>query len=327
LSIDPLVEPKPSPSILAPIIIFLGIFAITLVVPPLGLIISVILPTPLILVFLANGRMAGLIAAGLIFLLLLALAGPNQAIVFLGEFAVMAMVMAEAIKARFPFEKCIAFSAGCAAVVSLVLLFSVHAGSEKSAAEFFQEQIQKGIEQTMASVEDASDGQAVAEDTLKFAEESAKKLASAYPAFLAVGLLVTAIINYFAVMFVWPRLYGTAPFAAAEVSRWVLPDQFIWPLILSGLAAFFASGGLQVFGLNIFVLFLVIYFLQGMAIVVYLLVKKSVPTFFRVIIFVIIFTQPLFIGILIGTGVFDLWVDFRKIRVAGPESPDKDARD
>ena len=316
-------ESNPPPNILAPIIIFLGIFALTLAVPPLGLVVSIILPAPIILIFLANGRRAGWITAALLFLILLALAGPNQAIVFLGEFAVMAIIMAEAIKANFPFEKCIIFSATGAAVVSLTLLLSVHAGGEKSASEFFQEQIKKSIEQTLESVEDAGKDQAEMEATLKFAEESSKKFASAYPAFLAVGSLLTAIINFLAVMFIWPRFYGTALFSSVNFSKWVLPDQFVWPLILSGLVAFFASDGLQLLGINLLIIFLVIYFLQGMVIVLDLLRNKNVPVFLRIIIFIIIFTQPLFIGILIGMGVFDLWVDFRKIRVAHPEFPDE----
>ena len=319
-------ESKPPPGILAPVIIFLGIIALTLAVPAVGLISSIFLPTPIILIFLANGRRAGWISAGLLFFILLALAGPNQAVVFLGEFAVMAIIMAESIKADLPFEKCIAFSAMGAAVISLSLLLSVHVDGGKSASDFFQEQVKKSIEQTMESIEESVDEPADVKATLKFAEESSKKLALAYPAFLAVGTLLTAIINFFAVRFVWRRFYGATLFSSGEISKWVLPDQFVWPLIFSGLVTFFASGGLEVFGLNLLILILVVYFLQGMAVVIDLLNRKNAPVFLRVIIFVIVFTQPLFMGILIGMGVFDLWVDFRKIRVAHREYPDENER-
>lgn len=315
-------ESNPPPNILAPIIIFIGIFALTLAVPTLGLFVSIILPTPIILIFLANGRRAGWASATALFFILLALAGPNQAIVFLGEFVVMAIIMAETIKGSFPFEKCILFSAAGAAVISLSLLVSVHGGGEKSASEFFQEQIKKSIEQTFESVENAGKDQADMETMRKFAEESSIKFAAAYPAFLAVGSLFTAIINYLAVMFLWPRFYGTSLFSSVEFSKWILPDQLVWPLILSGLASFLASGGLQVFGFNFLILFLAVYFLQGAVIVLHLLQSKKVPVFLRIIIFIIIMTQPLFMGILIGMGIFDLWVDFRKIRVRLPEIPE-----
>lgn len=314
-------ESNPPPNILAPIIIFIGIFALTLAVPTLGLFVSIILPTPIILIFLANGRMAGWVSAAALFFILLALAGPNQAIVFLGEFVVMAIIMAETIKGSFPFEKCILFSAAGATVISLSLLISIH-GGEKSASEFFQEQIKKSIEQTFETIENAGKDQVDMETMRKFAEESSIKFAVAYPAFLAIGSLFTAIINYLAVMFLWPRFYGTSLFSSVEFSKWILPDQLVWPLILSGVASFLASGGLQVLGLNFLLLFLAVYFLQGAVIVLHLLQRKKVPVFLRIIIFIIIMTQPLFMGILIGMGIFDLWVDFRKIRVRLPEIPE-----
>jgi len=67
--------------------------------------------------------------------------------------------------------------------------------------------------------------------------------------------------------------------------------------------------------LNLFVITAVIYGLQGMAVAVYFLDKKSVPVFLWVIVFILIFSQPLLIGLLLGLGLFDTWLDFRKLKV------------
>jgi len=72
-------------------------------------------------------------------------------------------------------------------------------------------------------------------------------------------------------------------------------------------------------GLNLFVIMLVIYFAQGMSIVTHFLKARKVPVFLWIALFILIFAQPLFIGLVAGIGVFDIWVDFRKIRNPLPE--------
>ena len=59
---------------------------------------------------------------------------------------------------------------------------------------------------------------------------------------------------------------------------------------------------------------MVIYFAQGMSIVVHFLKARKVPIFLWLFLFIVIFLQPLFIGLIAGMGVFDIWADFRKIR-------------
>ena len=47
---------------------------------------------------------------------------------------------------------------------------------------------------------------------------------------------------------------------------------------------------------------------------VHFLKARKVPIFLWLFLFIIIFAQPLFIGLIAGMGVFDIWADFRKIR-------------
>jgi uncharacterized protein YybS (DUF2232 family) len=59
---------------------------------------------------------------------------------------------------------------------------------------------------------------------------------------------------------------------------------------------------------------MVIYFAQGMSIAIHFLKTRKVPIFLWLIFFILIFAQPILIGLIAGIGVFDIWVDFRKIR-------------
>jgi len=322
-----LAESNSLPNALVPLIIFVGILALTLIVPKFGLIVSVILPTPIILVSLTHGRQAGLVLSALVFSILLFLVGPGEAIGFISQYAILAIIMAESIRYGFSFDKCIAFSSIGAAVVALAMVYSFQSGGEKSATDYFQENINKTIEKVKTSVKELSTesgkDQAEIEATLKLIESYSEKIVSVFPAYFSIGVLFTAILNFFIVIYIWPKFYGKRIFELVEFSNWILPDAFVWPLIFSGLLVFIGSEGLQVLGMNLLIVILTIYCLQGAIIAFDLLNRKNVPVVFSILIIFIltIVTQFLFIGILIGMGIFDLWVDFRKIRVSPPASP------
>ncbi|HJO00489.1 MAG TPA: DUF2232 domain-containing protein, partial [Nitrospinaceae bacterium] len=85
---------------------------------------------------------------------------------------------------------------------------------------------------------------------------------------------------------------------------------------------FLADGTLGVAGINLFLLVLVVYFFQGLAILIYFLESRNVPVFFWILIFFVIVFQPLLIGGAMGLGVFDTWMDIRKVRISQEQSPE-----
>ncbi|NIQ02816.1 MAG: DUF2232 domain-containing protein, partial [Nitrospinaceae bacterium] len=89
----------------------------------------------------------------LVFGVLLALMGMTQAMMFLAEYAVMAILMAETIRMGLPLDRSIFFSALAATVVSLVLLFVMFSDRETTGSGFFQEQIQKHFDESMKTLE------------------------------------------------------------------------------------------------------------------------------------------------------------------------------
>jgi uncharacterized protein YybS (DUF2232 family) len=109
-------------------------------------------------------------------------------------------------------------------------------------------------------------------------------------------------------------------FHEARFSDWVIPDQVIWVLIGSSAVFLLADNVLGSIGINLLLMTLVAYFIQGVAITIYFLESRNVPVFFWVLIFFVILLQPLLVGVSIGLGVFDTWMDLRKIRVIGKQN-------
>jgi len=66
--------------------------------------------------------------------------------------------------------------------------------------------------------------------------------------------------------------------------------------------------------INALIVLMVIYFFHGLSIVLFFLNKYNVPSWARFGIYFFIVVQQLFFVVLVFGGLFDQWVDFRKMR-------------
>jgi uncharacterized protein YybS (DUF2232 family) len=70
---------------------------------------------------------------------------------------------------------------------------------------------------------------------------------------------------------------------------------------------------IRLIGVNGLLVLLTIYFIQGIAIVSFFFEKKKLPRAIRVILYLMIALQQLFLLVIICIGLFDMWINFRKI--------------
>jgi uncharacterized protein YybS (DUF2232 family) len=96
------------------------------------------------------------------------------------------------------------------------------------------------------------------------------------------------------------------------LSHWSAPEFIIWIFIITGGLLLFPNEQIRFFNLNIFILACFLYLLQGLAIVSFLFQNKKVPIFFRYLFYFLIAVQQFLMIPIALTGLFDIWVDFRK---------------
>ncbi len=101
-------------------------------------------------------------------------------------------------------------------------------------------------------------------------------------------------------------------------SDWRFPEQLIWIVIGSGIAAVMPIGGAKVIGINILLAVGALYFFQGIAVLAKLFAKWSVPKPMRAFLFAIAILQGAGFVALAALGIADIWVAF------GTPKPDKD---
>ena len=309
-------EPSQPKNLLLPVVLVCILIFALMVFPPLGVLIGILSPFPLVFIYLQRGRQVGMALIALVFVVLLLLVGANQAMLFLAEYALMALLLGEMIRIKLPCDRCIAISALASGLVSIVLLLVLFGDQDTSVKEFFEQQFRAHFSQSMEAFESVGENKAEVADMKAFAERTAEGFAASYPAFLLIGSLIGSAANYALVRIAWTRLYGPGLFSGGAFSEWLCSENLIWAFILSSAALFLGEGMVADAGLNVFLVVLVIYFTQGLSIVVYFLKARNVQVFFWFVLFILIFVQPLLIGLVAGLGLFDIWADFRKLRKA-----------
>ena len=102
--------------------------------------------------------------------------------------------------------------------------------------------------------------------------------------------------------------------AFGPLDQWQAPELMVWGVIAAGFASFLLKGIVQILAINALIVMVVIYVFHGISIVLFFLKKYNAPSWIRFgIYFLLIFQQIFLLGLAIA-GLFDQWIDFRKIR-------------
>ncbi len=293
----------------------------------MGLIAGLLIPAPLVLIYLRYGKQIGLISIAVIFFGLLVATGAQRAILFVTEYAILAVILGETIRASFPYEKSIVFGTLGSVVLSAVLIAVIASGQDTSLVGLFEDQFRKGAEQYIKTVEGIEKDPTKIEALRQIADRITELFAVSFPALVVVGSLAAATINYLFVRWLWVRYYRIDTyFENVDLTRLLLPDPWVWLMIVAAASSMLGEGFTQAAGLNLTIVMAVLYCLQGFSIVLHFLKARDIPRFFWFLAFFLILTQPVLLGLVGGAGLFDIWIDFRKIR-EHPVEPDNDIED
>jgi uncharacterized protein YybS (DUF2232 family) len=107
-----------------------------------------------------------------------------------------------------------------------------------------------------------------------------------------------------------------------ELALWSTPDWLIWLLLVTGFGLFIPLAPLSTASLNCFVCIAVVYFCQGLAIMAFYFNRLAMPSFARGLVYFITIVQPVLALLVCAAGIFDLWVDFRRLKPSNPQTGD-----
>jgi len=285
-------------------------------IPFLGIFISLITPLPILFYYQKLGRLPGIFisfAASIVAISLLRLFETQLGVFFIVEFGIIGLTLSEMLRKNLSIEKTVLYSVFIILGTGTVLFYLYSAINFVSPWTFIVQQINEKVSQTV----NLSNELGMSAEQLELLEASSQNLANflvrSFPSFAVVGMVFIIWINLMMAKMVYNILKLEFP-DFGDLSRWKAPDVLVWGIIVSGLLLLSRVLILKSIGLNILIVFLCVFFFQGMAIVSYFFHKKSVPVILRGLGYMLIVFQQIFLFIVIGLGLFDVWADFRRLK-------------
>ena len=146
--------------------------------------------------------------------------------------------------------------------------------------------------------------------------QSAELVRIAFPAMIVIASVFDTLINYWVAGKILNRFgYKLAPFI--PFYKWRASKSFFWSYLVGLLILLINTNYklpfLERIGVNIQLLFSVIFLFTGLAVVSFILRHYKVKPIISWVVYIIIFIQPIFSFAVTWVGILDVWLDFRKI--------------
>ena len=285
--------------------------AVCTVVPIAGLMGSAFIPVPLVFFRAKLGRPAATVIA-LAALGCAVLLGGRLEVLFFGELLLIGFAMGELMARQWPLEKTVAAVCVAVMIAGLAGLLASSLGTGQGLLTTLSEGVRYHLELSLQLYQQMG----LSEDQLHFLESSMEGiqqvLVGMMPALVIDSTLMVTWISLLAARGVCQRRGLPFPDYGA-LNRWKAPELMVWGVIGSGVLLLVPTLAAKMVGLNGLVVFMVIYFFQGMAVVAFFFQKKQIPRLARMVLYGLIAVQQLVMLAVIGVGFFDTWFNFRKL--------------
>jgi len=240
------------------------------------------------------------------------LAGYPQIIIFCFEFGLVGLILSEIYRRKYTLGLTM-FLGTCATLIIGAIFLTLIALSQKMGPmEMILGYFQENLGATIRAYEEMGLEPEKVAQLKEYGKILTNVLEMIYPALSIIG---SGLVVYIAVVFSRPlfRLGGVQYPDFAPMGQWQSHDFLVWGVIAAGFALFLSTGGIRFVAINGLIVMAVIYVFHGLAIVLFFFNKYNVPHWVRFGVYLLILFQQIFWIVLSLAGLFDQWIDFRKI--------------
>jgi uncharacterized protein YybS (DUF2232 family) len=303
------------------VLVVVGLLASGSAFPALGVFLSVLSPVPFVLLRLRHGFHAMIAALGVTALAVAGLSSLGEAAVFLLMFGFPALLLAEGLRRGSRPESLVTALAALLTLGGMgVLVLASNAWTHPLRAIGQYGDVLLGqMEALSARLGVPGDGSGSPAGSTLLPGFLRVMFRVAFPALFFAGSLLTAaghVVLLRALMRRWPAQFGESN---PEAFRWQLPEFLVWVFIGAGSLYLTGVARLQAVGLNVLIVLIALYFLQGLSIGVSLFQRFRLPKFLVAVSVLLLLFQPLFPLLVAGVGLFDVWFGFRRLSL--PKTP------
>jgi len=280
-----------------------------------GPFLSLLTPLPFVYYVTKLGFHRGLQVAALAMAAMVLTAGVMghpQLILFGVEFVSLGLFLAVLFSRKMSTGRTICLATGLMLLLSLALVFFLALSREMNIGEVMVSYLDDHLKATIKSYQQMGLTKEQALELEGYGRAVLDILRRIYPSLVIVGTGFAVWINVAMakLLFRYGKLEYPDPM---PMDRWQAPDHLVWGVIFSGFALFVISGTGKWVAINVLIVAMAVYLFQGLSILFFFLNKYHVPTWMRVGIYFLIAVQQVFFALMALVGLFDQWIDFRKI--------------
>ncbi len=289
------------------------IFAIAIYLPLAGFFCALFIPLPTLFYRSKLGRKTGGIVPIASTILMVIIAGRVSVdIFFFFEMLLLGFVLSELIEKDLSIEKTILFTSGIVLAAAFAVLFIYSSLSSYSIKKLVSDYVSSNLELTMALYKNMD----ISEERIHMISKSLEHIHYALVRLLPALLIsITLFASWTNLMLAKPLLAGKKLFFPdyGPLKMWRPPEQLVWGVVASGGMLLVPDTTVKMLALNGLLVLMTIYFFAGIAIVSYFFEKKGLPRMLRIFLYSFIAIQQIALLLVVGVGLFDIWLNFRKI--------------
>jgi uncharacterized protein YybS (DUF2232 family) len=301
--------------ILTGVAITLIILATSVKLPIIGFFCSLFLPLPILFYRSKLGRTTGIIVPAASLIILIAITGRFSVdIIFFVELLLLGFLLSELLELDMTVEKTILYASGSIILASVIGLVVYSNLSGINIYTLISSYVAANLEMTLSLYESMG----VSEENIYDISQSLDKIRYVFIRILPAMVIASSLfVTWSNLLIARPilKLKGLYMPDFGELNLWKAPDLLIWVLIACGLLVLMPASSFKIIGLNGLLVILTIYFFQGIAVVSFFFQKKRFPRALRFFFYFLIAVQQIFLLFIIGLGLFDMWINFRKLNL------------
>lgn len=304
-----------SKDILSGIAITTLIFAVSVYMPIIGFISALFIPLPTLFYRSKLGRKTGAIIPVLTILLMTVfLGGVSIDILFFFELLLLGFILSELFELDLTVEKTMLYASSFVVLTGIVCLLFYSQVSNTGIIALVSEYVAKNLELTLALYENMG----VSAENIQMISASLNNIQYVLVRIIpAIVVTSTFFVSWSCLLIAKPMLKSRKLFypAFGSLNLWKAPESLVWGVIGSGVMLILPYKTLKIIGLNILLVLMTIYFFQGIAIVSFYFEKKQFSRMLRFVLYSLIALQQIVLLVVIGLGIFDMWLNFRKLEI------------
>ena len=295
------------------------LFSASLAVPVIGFVSAFLAPVPLGLARIKGGSAIAGFSALLATLLLAVLFSPPIGAWYAVQCGLIGLLVPELALRGFRPSRTIIWTTAAGATLTALITAAYVISNGIHLQLFIQKEITDSINQATRLYEQYAGLPAQDLEILKQGMQSVGQIMSrTYPALTTINLGLVTAVTLLLFMRIATRL--AVAVNGSPFKEFRTPEPLVWLLIVAGFTMLAPSALLTTPALNILSVLGVLYFMQGLAVLLTLCERSSFASTVKVLLGIILLTQPYLVVVVTVLGIFDYWGDFRTPRTTQEEN-------